>query len=277
MKAILVADDDRILRTFARTLLKKQKYEVATAADGLAALAQVKKKPFDLVLLDLWMPRMNGFEVLALLRQQPRPPRVVVLTSDETPEAMLRAVREQAYRYLTKPVDGSTLLEVVEDSLEERPQAPPIEVISAKPTWVELLVPCDLDCARRIQLFLEQLKLNLSAEVRDHVGQAFRELLTNAVEWGGKLDPNRKVRVSFVHTPRMLMYRISDPGPGFKFEGLTHAAVGHPEADPLAHLEEREMKGLRPGGLGIFMTRELVDDLVYNEAQNEVLLVKYLS
>jgi CheY-like chemotaxis protein/anti-sigma regulatory factor (Ser/Thr protein kinase) len=276
VKNILVADDDRILRTFVSRLLKKQKYAVATAADGQAALALLKKKAFDLVLLDLWMPKMNGFEVLALVRQQPRTPRVVVMTSDETPEAMLRAVREQAYRYLTKPVEPARLLELVEDALEERPQTPPIEVISAKPTWVELLVPCDLDCARRIHEFLNRLELDLPEDRREQVGQAFRELLTNAVEWGGKLDPNRKVRVSFVRTPRMLIYRIADPGPGFKFEGLTHAAVGYAGDDPTAHMEEREKKGLRPGGLGIFMTRELVDDLVYNEAQNEVLFVKYL-
>ena len=277
MKNILVADDDRILRTFVSRLLKKQKYGVSAAADGQAAVALLKKKKFDLVLLDLWMPKMNGFEVLALVRQQPRTPRVVVMTSDETPEAMLRAVREQAYRYITKPVDPATLLDVVEDALEDRPQAPPIEVISAKPTWVELLVPCDLDCARRIHLFLNQLEMDLPQEARDRVGQAFRELLTNAVEWGGKLDPNRKVRVSYVRTPRMLIYRIADPGPGFKFQGLTHAAVGYEGDDPTAHMEEREKKGLRPGGLGIFMTRELVDDLVYNEAQNEVLFVKYLQ
>jgi len=186
-------------------------------------------------------------------------------------------VREQAYQYITKPVEPAKLLDVVEEALEERPETPPIEVISAKPTWVELLVPCDLDCARRIHLFLNQLKTGLPEEVRDGVGQAFRELLTNAVEWGGKLDPNRKVRVAFVRTPKMLLYRISDPGPGFKFEGLTHAAVGYEGDDPTAHMEEREKKGLRPGGLGIFMTRELVDDLVYNEKQNEVIFVKYLS
>jgi len=277
VKNILIADDDRILRTFVSRLLKKQKYAVATAADGQSAVALLKKKKFDLVLLDLWMPKMNGFEVLAIIRQQPRTPRVVVMTSDETPEAMLRAVKEQAYRYIRKPIDTEQLLEVVEDALEERPEAPPIEVISAKPTWVELLVPCDLDCARRIQLFLEQLKLEISQQARDRVGQAFRELLTNAVEWGGKLDANRKVRVAFVRTPRMLIYRIADPGPGFKFEGLTHAAVGYEGDDPTVHMEEREKKGLRPGGLGIFMTRELVDDLVYNEAQNEVLFVKYLQ
>ena len=277
MKSILVADDDAILRALVRATLKKAKYEVAVASDGMAALAQMKKKKFDLLLLDLWMPKMNGFEVLALVRQQPAPPRVVVMTSDETPEAMLRAVREHAYRYITKPVAPETLLDVVEDALLERPQAPPIEVISAKPTWIELLVPSDLDCARRIQLFLDQLKIELKPEVKDRVWQAFRELLTNAVEWGGKLDPNRKVRVAFVHTPRMLLYRIADPGPGFKFQGLTHAAVGYEGDDPTAHMEAREQKGLRPGGLGIFMTRELVDDLVYNEAQNEVLFVKYLQ
>ncbi|HUK52813.1 MAG TPA: response regulator [Candidatus Binatia bacterium] len=276
MKSILVADDDRIQRTFVRTVLRKHKYNVSTAPDGQAALALLKKKKFDLVLLDLWMPRMNGFEVLAILRQQPKPPRVVVMTSDDTPETMLRTVREQAYRYLTKPVDARTLLDAVEDALEDRPQAPPIEVLSAKPTWVELLVPCDLDCARRIHMFLQQLKVDLPEETRERVGQAFRELLTNAVEWGGKLDPNRKVRVTFVHTPRMLLYRIADPGPGFKFEGLTHAAAGYSGDDPTIHMDEREKKGLRPGGLGIFMTRELVDELVYNEAQNEVIFVKYL-
>jgi CheY-like chemotaxis protein/anti-sigma regulatory factor (Ser/Thr protein kinase) len=277
MKSILVADDDRILRTFLRTLLRKQKYAVDTAADGQAALRMLKRKKYDLLLLDMWMPRMNGFEVLALLREHPAPPRVVVLTSDQTPQTMLRTVREQAYRYVTKPVVAQALLEIVEDALVERPQSPPIEVLSSSPSWVELLVPCDLDCARRIGLFLEQLETGLSEDVREQVGQAFRELLTNAVEWGGKLDPNRKVRIAFLRGERMLLYRIADPGPGFKIEGLTHAAIGHEGGDPMAHMEEREKKGMRPGGLGIFMTKALVDELLYNEARNEVVFLKYLS
>jgi anti-sigma regulatory factor (Ser/Thr protein kinase) len=201
----------------------------------------------------------------------------VVLTSDQTPQTMLRTVREQAYRYVTKPVVAQALLEIVEDALVERPQSPPIEVLSSSPSWVELLVPCDLDCARRIGLFLEQLETGLSEDVREQVGQAFRELLTNAVEWGGKLDPNRKVRIAFLRGERMLLYRIADPGPGFKIEGLTHAAIGHEGGDPMAHMEEREKKGMRPGGLGIFMTKALVDELLYNEARNEVVFLKYLS
>ena len=61
------------------------------------------------------------------------------------------------------------------------------------------------------------------------MGMAFRELLLNAVEWGGQLDPNRKVRIAHVRSSRMLMYRVADPGPGFSFRNLAHAAVGQRE------------------------------------------------
>jgi anti-sigma regulatory factor (Ser/Thr protein kinase) len=99
----------------------------------------------------------------------------------------------------------------------------------------------------------------------------------NAAEWGGRWDPKQKVRISYVRGERLLMYRIADPGPGFRFEGLKHAAISNPEEDPLAHMQAREQKGLRPGGLGLLMTRQMADELLYNEAQNEVIFVKYLN
>ena len=106
---------------------------------------------------------------------------------------------------------------------------------------------------------------------------AFRELLFNAVEWGGKLDPTRKVRISCLRAKRMLLYRIADPGEGFDIEALQHAAVCNPDDDPLRHAVVREEQGLRPGGLGLAITRSLVDELIYNEARNEVVFVKYLD
>src|SRR5207253_1405924 len=120
-------------------------------------------------------------------------------------------------------------------------------------------------------------KADLPQEVRDSMTQAFRELLLNAIEWGGKLDVNSKVRISFIRGKRMLIYRIADPGEGFDFNGLHHAAVNNPDYNPIEHLKVREDKGLRPGGLGILMTQSLVDELVYNEAQNEVVCIKYLD
>jgi anti-sigma regulatory factor (Ser/Thr protein kinase) len=138
-------------------------------------------------------------------------------------------------------------------------------------------VPCDRAAAAHIQGFLEHLDTGLSDEMRDSVAYAFRELLLNAIEWGGRLDPTRKVRIACLRTRRMLLYRIADPGPGFKLEGLAHAAVGQPADSPIAHVDERERMGLRPGGFGILTVRAMVDELIYNEAQNEVVFVKYLD
>jgi anti-sigma regulatory factor (Ser/Thr protein kinase) len=201
----------------------------------------------------------------------------VVMTSDDTPETLLQAVREQAYQYVAKPVEPKALVELLRRVLAGTRAAPPIEVVSARPSWVELLVPCEREAADRIQGFIAHLEADLPPDLREAVGFAFRELLLNAIEWGGQLDPNRKVRIAYLRARRMLLYRIADPGPGFSFEGLTHAAMGHPEGGPLNHMRFRNEKGLRPGGFGILISQAKVDELLYNEAQNEVVFVKYLD
>ena len=141
---------------------------------------------------------------------------------------------------------------------------------------MELLVPCTREAAEQIQPVVARLGADLPADVIESVGDAFRELLLNAVEWGGRLDPNRKVRIACVRTNRVLIYRIADPGPGFQLKDLDHAAIAHPD-DPLEHVRIREEKGLRAGGFGLLMVRAKVDELVYNEKQNEVIFMKYLD
>jgi anti-sigma regulatory factor (Ser/Thr protein kinase) len=150
-------------------------------------------------------------------------------------------------------------------------------VISAKPDWVELLVPCDRAAAERIQAFVLQLESDLPEDVRASVAHAFRELLMNAIEWGGGLDPRQTVRIACLRAKRMLLFRIADPGKGFSFANLPHAAISNSPDDPLRHSLVREEQGLRPGGFGLLMTRQIVDELLYNEAQNEVVFVKYLD
>ena len=75
----------------------------------------------------------------------------------------------------------------------------------------------------------------------------------------------------------MVLYRIADPGQGFKIEDLPHAAVGQPPDDPIAHMSVREAKKIRPGGFGLLTVRASVDELLYNEKRNEVVFVKYLD
>jgi CheY-like chemotaxis protein len=273
---ILVADDDRTTRFAISSMLKKAGYAVTAAKDGAEALRNIQQTNFDLAFLDIWMPELTGLEVLARVRAGESHPKIVIMTSDGTPETLLRAVREQAYEYLSKPFPPKEAVEVAQRALKQN-ASPPIEVISAKPHWVELLIPCTREAAERIQSFLMKLEADLPDDLRNTIGLAFRELLLNAVEWGGKLDPNRKVRIAHVRSSRMLLYRVADPGPGFSFKGLAHAAVGQPAEEPIAHVAVRDQLGIRPGGFGIALTRAMADELLYNEAQNEVIFVKYLT
>ena len=272
---VLVADDDRTTRFAISSMLKKAGYAVTAVKNGAEALGNIQRRSFDLAFLDIWMPQLTGLEVLARVRAGESHPKIVIMTSDGTPETLLRAVREQAYEYLSKPFPPKDAVEVAQRALKEN-ASPPIEVISAKAHWVELLIPCTREAAGRIQSFLMKLDTDLSDDLRSTIGLAFRELLLNAVEWGGKLDPNRKVRIAYVRSSRMLLYRVADPGPGFSFAGLTHAAVGQPAEEPIAHLAVRDKLGIRPGGFGIALTRAIADELLYNEAQNEVIFIKYL-
>jgi CheY-like chemotaxis protein/anti-sigma regulatory factor (Ser/Thr protein kinase) len=277
VKSILVVDDDRVTRHLVRGLLEPEGYAVTCAADADEALREIRRAQFDVALVDVWMPGMSGLDLTDQLHAAEPRLKVVVMTADDTSETVLQAVRRQAYRFIAKPIEPGTLLEIVSRALASPSRPPRIEVLSARPEWVELLVPCDAESAQRIQAFLAHLDADLPQEVRESVGHAFHELLMNAIEWGGRLDPGRQVRISYLRAKRMLLYRIADPGQGFSFDALTHAAVGHAADQPTGHVRVREEKGMRAGGFGLLITRALVDELIYNQAQNEVVFIKYLD
>ncbi|HEU4431182.1 MAG TPA: response regulator [Myxococcota bacterium] len=275
MSRILIVEDDGASRRLLEQLLTSGGYKVASARDGEDALRRLARGRFDLILLDVWMPRMSGLELLERLRKRKPRLRVIMVTADDTSTTLLHSMKRHATEFVRKPIDPDALLDLVRGVLE-RPPPPPIDVISARQDWVELLVPCTRAAAERVNDVVAHLDADLDPEVRESVGFAFRELLMNAVEWGGKLNPRRKVRVSYLRAARMVLYRIADPGLGFDLARLDHAAICHP-ADPTAHIERREAKNLRPGGFGLLMARESVDELIYNEKHNEVVFVKYLE
>ncbi|MGA9496563.1 MAG: response regulator [Terriglobales bacterium] len=274
-KQLLVVDDDPSIHDLVCHALRSQPVNIVSCGTAGEGFRHIKERSYDLILLDLGLPDIHGLEVLAGLRQIRSDLRVIVITADDTPESLLRAIRENAYDYLRKPFAAAELEDLVDRALNTESD-PAIEVLSAKREWLELSIPCTRDSAERIDHLIRQLDADLNLELMQSVAQAFRELLMNAVEWGGGLDPSRRVRISCIRTPRLLFYRIADPGPGFRFEGLTHSAMVNP-GGPMASTAVREEKGLRPGGLGLTMVHAIADDLVYNESQNEVVLVKYLT
>ena len=275
MTSILVVDDDRVSRHLTESLLKREGWRVTGAKDGVDALKLLRTRRFAVMLLDVWLPRMNGLELLEKLRARARRPRVVVMTSDDTPATLLQAVRDQAFSYVHKPVEPELLIETVRQAIAA-PETRPIEVISARPEWVELVVPCTREAAGRLQGVMARIDTDLPQELRDSIAYAFRELLLNAVEWGGKLDPKHTVRIAYLRAKRMVLYRIADPGPGFNIDNLPHAAISYPDS-PIKHMDVRDAQGLRAGGFGLLTVQSSVDELLYNERRNEVVFVKYLD
>jgi two-component system, OmpR family, response regulator len=228
------------------------------------------------------MPKMDGLEMLSRLRAHNQDLRVIVMTALSAPEAALSALRDQASDFLTKPFDLPQLLASVKTVFELEPRDIQIEVLSARPEWIELRVPCDIAAIDPLERLMSQLKTDLPPLTRETVTYAFREMLRNAIEHGGKNDPRQFVEVGYLRSPRIILYRIKDPGEGFTIESLyrdegTIAAFLNPEDDPLQHARVREEEGIRPGGFGILIARDLVDEMIYNEKHNEVILIKYLN
>ena len=106
---------------------------------------------------------------------------------------------------------------------------------------------------------------------------AFREMLLNAMEHGAGFDPEKVIEVTAAQTARAIVFHFRDPGDGFDRNDLSHAAATPTPADLVKSAMERAENGLRPGGFGMLIVRQIVDELVYNERGNEVLMIKHLN
>lgn len=277
-QSILIVDDDPDVLTMLSHTLTAEGLHVHTAGNADEARRALADHRFDVLVLDIVMPGEDGLALLHELRQNGSHVKVVMMTAANTSANLVSALREGAARYLSKPFSQKAALDIVKQALEADEIAnDEIEIISARPQWISLLVRCRLEAAERLAQFFRELQMGLSPDQQENVVTAFRELLVNAIEHGCHLDPNQKVRLSYIRTSRAVIYYIHDPGEGFSMENLPHAAVSNTPESPLQHVFIRDEQGMRPGGFGILLTRQLCDDVIYNEKGNEVLLIKYLD
>jgi anti-sigma regulatory factor (Ser/Thr protein kinase) len=198
------------------------------------------------------------------------------MTVKNTSSHILESLRHQATAYIAKPFDRDLLLGTLENALSTTVDQDDIKVISDKPNWISLEIRCKLTTAERLTQFMRELPSDLKPEEREQIAIAFRELLMNAIEHGGRLDPEKIVDLSYIRTARCIVYYIRDPGEGFSMDNLAHAAVANTPDDPFHHVELREQTGTRPGGFGLLLTQSFADELIYSAKGNEVILIKYL-
>ena len=273
---VLLAEDDAPSRQIYYTVLDTEGYRVIEVPDGNSALEVLRNQPVDLLLTDIMMPGMTGIELLERAREIRPELRAIVMTGHKTSEAVIGALRNRACEFLEKPFHTEELVETVRSVLS-RDFGLHIEVISDKPDWIEVRVPCDLAAVEPIQRFLGHLHEHISKETREAVGAVFRELLNNAIEHGGKCDISKRVEIKYIHLKRAILYSIKDPGEGFNLRQIEHAAFANPPDQPTKHMEVRQELGLRPGGFGIMLASQVIDELVYNEKHNELIFVKYIE
>ncbi|MDA2913217.1 response regulator [Acidobacteriia bacterium AH_259_A11_L15] len=109
-KRILIAEDEEQLARLLEIRLRANGYETATASDGEDALQQIAAQPPDLVLLDVMMPKADGFEVLRSLRETGSTVPVILLTARSQESAVVQGLQLGANDYITKPFSPVELL-----------------------------------------------------------------------------------------------------------------------------------------------------------------------
>lgn len=119
-KKILVVDDSKTISEMVREMLERIGYKVELAFDGVEALEKVKKINPDLIILDVNMPKMDGFRVCRLLKfdRNYRQIPIVMLTVKDEKDNIKTAIKTGADLYLTKPIEPEKLLEAVNKYIE---------------------------------------------------------------------------------------------------------------------------------------------------------------
>ena len=272
----LIVDSSPEINQLLANLFDPTDWTIRYAADNKHALKLAQERSYDLIITGEKTSGQEDVELLRRLRLVRPHTRLVILTDEFVTGDVLNSIREHAFSYFARPFSTERLAEIIRLSMVEPCWDDGIEILSATPEWIRLSVRCDIVAANRLLQFYREASGLPDAETEEVAG-AFRELLVNAMEHGGKFDPQHYVEVGYVRTKRVVMCRIKDPGEGFSLEELQHTALANPPDNPFHHMAEREARGMRPGGFGILMAKKLVDELLYNEQGNEVLLVKYLG
>jgi anti-sigma regulatory factor (Ser/Thr protein kinase)/ActR/RegA family two-component response regulator len=256
------------------SVLTKENWSIQRAVDNENALARAAAEPFDLIITGRKTLGSEDVELLRRIRSARPHIRLIILTDKFTPGDVISAMREGAFSYFSAPFNAAELADMVHAAMAAPCWDDGIEVLSATLSWVRVMARCDIATADRLVQFLRGVR---NPDIPEDIITAFREILLNAMEYGGHFDATQHVEISFLRTRRAVACRVKDPGQGFSMEELRHAAVNNPPGDLFSHVAVREAQGIRSGGFGLLLAKKLVDELIYSENGNEVLLIKYVD
>ena len=173
---ILVADDEYDFRMILESFLVTEGHTVTTAEDGADAINKLQEKTFDLVLLDIRMPRVDGIEVLQFIKQQYIDTQVIILTAVNDVRIAVECMKLGAFHFLTKPYSVDELSSLVNRALEQRSMA--IELKVMKTTFSRL--------THSSQLIGESKEFQKSLELASKVAPSDSTVLLEGASGTGK-------------------------------------------------------------------------------------------
>ena len=275
-RVLIIGSDTQVSRDIGGAI-SAANFPMEYSAGNVDTLQRLRQRSFGVVVTH---PNSTVEEDLALLEEIRgiRPGvKCIVLARHSTAEEIIAALRARVFACFTPPFDPGEIAQLARSAASDSQWRDDIQVLSARPGWVSVRVNCRLLTAERLMTFAKELSAQLPEDTREEMLQAFREILLNAMEHGAAVNPEQVVEVTGVRTGRAMVFYVRDPGAGFRRESLTHAAIASPADDPTAHIMQREAEGLRAGGYGLLLAGGTVDELIYSEIGNEVLLIKYVE
>lgn len=277
MSRVLIIGDHSQLSQEISTAISAAECPVEQASGRAGALQQLRVRAFGVVITSCNSSVEEDLALLAEMRAIRPGVKCILLARSSTPDEVIAALRARVFACFTPPFDSAEIAHLALKAASDSHWRDDIQVLSAKPGWVSVRVNCRLLTAERLLTFAKELSIQLPADTREELLQALREILLNAMEHGAAFNPEQVVEVTAIRTARSMVFYVHDPGAGFRRESLTHAAIANPSDDPTAHVEQREEEGMRAGGFGLLLAAGTVDELIYSEIGNEVLLIKYLD
>ena len=117
---ILVADDEQVVRDLFERFLTREGYEVSAAFDGVDALDKIKKMPYDMLILDLRMPRMNGIELLDRVRERDKSIIIIAITGFAATKVAKTAISKGCFGCIAKPFNIDSMRSIIRQAFEDK-------------------------------------------------------------------------------------------------------------------------------------------------------------
>jgi anti-sigma regulatory factor (Ser/Thr protein kinase) len=247
------------------------------SAGNADALQRLRIRSFGVVITSADNAIDENLALLEEMRSIRPAVKCIVLAQQSTPDEVIAALRAHVFACFTPPFDSREIANLARQAASDSKIGEDIEILSARPGWVSVRVNSRLITADRLLSFAKELSAQLPEDAKQDILQALREILLNAMEHGTAFNPDQSIEVNAIRTARAMVFRVRDPGAGFRQESLSHAAYANSSDDPTAHIKQRQEEGMRPGGYGLLLASGTVDELIYNEIGNEAILIKYLD